>query len=312
MRDPRKTFEDTLTALGAQNKKIVAVSCDSCSGGGLASFFKAYPERSVEVGISEQNAVSICAAMARQNLIPVLVVIDPFVTMRAYEQVRDDLGYSHANVKIVGSGGGLAYSTLGSTHMAVEDVAVMRTVPNMTIFCPGDADEVEFYLEQAIAIDGPVYIRMPRQAREAPMERAKRNMATCKTELLARGSGDAVLFTYGPSTEEALKAATLLRAQNVSLTVVNCTTVKPLDEAAVLAYAKGARAIYVLEEHAATGGLYSAVAEILARYGVGVPLHGFSVPEGAKMTGPYDELLDYYGLTGARVADRIMETFSCD
>ncbi|NCB63259.1 MAG: transketolase [Clostridia bacterium] len=309
MRDPRKVFEDTLTALGAKNEKIVAVSCDSCSGGGLSAFFKAYPKRSVEVGISEQNAVSLCAAMSKQGFIPVLVVIDPFLTMRAYEQVRDDLGYSHTNVKIVASGGGLAYSTLGSTHMAVEDVAVMRTIPNLTIFCPGDADEVEFYLEQALAIDGPVFLRMPRQARPAPLALEMRNMAPYKTELLTRGNGDAVLFTYGPSVDEAMKAVDLLKEKGIGLTVVNCTTVKPLDEAAILAYTKGAKAAYVLEEHAPTGGLGSAVAEILAHYGVGVPLHVFAVPEGAKMTGPYDELLDYHGLSGSMVAERILASF---
>ena len=172
--DPRKAFEVKLVELAKENKNIVALSCDSAAGGGLGSFFKEFPERSVEIGISEQNAVSIAAAMSKQGLIPVLVIINPFLTMRAYEQVRDDLGYMNTNVKIVGSGGGLAYSTLGSTHIAVEDVALMRTVPHLTILSPGDADEVEAMLEQAIAIDGPVYIRMPRQARELPLPTPKK------------------------------------------------------------------------------------------------------------------------------------------
>lgn len=183
LRDPRKAFEAKLLELGKDNEAIVAISCDSASGGGLGAFFQAYPNRSVEVGISEQTAVGISAAMARQGFIPVVVAIDPFLTMRAYEQIRDDVGYMHTNVKLVASGGGLAYSTLGSTHMALEDVALMRTVPNLVVLCPGDADEVEFCLEEAIKIDGPVFIRMPRQAKEPPAKRTQRKLE------LGRGGG---------------------------------------------------------------------------------------------------------------------------
>jgi transketolase len=172
--DPRKAFEQKMVELGHKNDMILGASCDSASGGGLGSFFKEFPERCVETGISEQNAVSLCAAMSREGYIPVLVVITPFLAMRAYEQIRDDVGYVESNVKLVGSGGGLAYSTLGSTHATIEDVAVMRTVPHLTILCPGDADEVEFAIEQAVAIKGPVYIRMPRQARPLPLAKTLR------------------------------------------------------------------------------------------------------------------------------------------
>lgn len=303
MRDPRKAFEIKLVELAQKDRRIVAVSCDSCAGGGLSAFFKEFPQRSIEVGISEQNAVSLCAAMARQGLLPVLVIINPFLTMRAYEQVRDDLGYMNNKVVIVGSGGGLAYSTLGSTHIAVEDVGLMRSVPNLTVLAPGDADEVEFYLEQALAMDGPVYIRMPRQARDAPVE-DRRTMELGKAEVLSRGA-DAALYTYGPSAEEAMRACRILKEQGISLSVLNFTTIKPLDTEAILAHAKGKKAVFTLEEHAPVGGLSSAVAEVLAQAGAGVPLHVMAVPEGAKSTGPYDELLNFYGLSGEKVAKRI-------
>lgn len=303
MKDPRKAFEMKLVELARKDKRIVAVSCDSCAGGGLSAFFKEFPDRSIEVGISEQNAVSLCAAMARQGLLPVMVVINPFLTMRAYEQVRDDLGYMNCKVVIVGSGGGLAYSTLGSTHIAVEDVGLMRSVPHLTILAPGDGDEVEFCLEQALAADGPVYIRMPRQARNAPVE-GPRTMVFGKAEVLSKGT-DAALYTYGPSAEEAMKACRILKEQGISLSVLNLTTIKPLDAEAVLAHAKGKKAVFTLEEHAPMGGLGSAVAEVLAQSGAGVPLHMLTVPEGAKNTGPYDELLAFYGLDGAEAAKRI-------
>lgn len=303
MNDPRKAFEMKLVELGRADKRIVAVSCDSCAGGGLSAFFQEFPERSIEVGISEQNAVSLCAALSRQGLLPVLVIINPFLTMRAYEQVRDDLGYMNSKVIIVGSGGGLAYSTLGSTHIAVEDVGLMRSVPHLTVLAPGDADEVEFCLEQAIAADGPVYIRMPRQARSAPVD-GPRSMKLGKAEVLSEGT-DGALYTYGPSAEEAMKACRILSESGTSLSVLNFTTIKPLDAEAVLAHARGKRAVFTLEEHIPTGGLGSAVAEVLAQAGAGVPLHMLAVPEGAKNTGPYDELLAFYGLSGEEAAKRI-------
>lgn len=310
MNDPRKAFELKLVELARKDPRIVAVSCDSCVGGGLSAFFKEFPQRSIEVGISEQNAVSLCAAMARQGLLPVLVIINPFLTMRAYEQVRDDLGYMNSKVVIVGSGGGLAYSTLGSTHIAMEDVGLMRSIPHLTILAPGDGDEVEFCLEQALAADGPVYIRMPRQARSAPVT-GPRTMELGKAEVLSEGA-DAALYTYGPSAEEAMKACRILSEQGVSLSVLNMTTLKPLDTQAVLAHAKGKKAVFTLEEHAPVGGLGSAVAEVLAQAGAGVPLHVMAVPEGAKNTGPYEELLAFYGLSGQEAAKRIAAALQAD
>ncbi len=301
LRDPRKAFEEKLVQLGRQNEKIYALSCDSASGGGLGAFFKTFPERSVEIGISEQNGVGIAAAMAKQGLVPVLVIINPFLTMRAYEQIRDDLGYSNTNVKIVGSGGGLAYSTLGSTHIAVEDVALMRTIPHLTILAPGDAAEVEFALEQAIAIEGPVYIRMPRQARKEPLPQAERNMRLAKAEILGNGQ-DVALVTYGPSAEQAVAAKELLAQKGIGVTVLNMTTIKPLDEETILEYAGKAKAVVTLEEHSPVGGIGTAVAEVLAHHCVAVPLLTLAVPEGSKQTGPYGELVKFYGLDGESVA----------
>ncbi len=304
MRDPRKAFEEKLVALGKSNDRIYAVSCDSASGGGLSGFFAEFPERSVEVGISEQTGVGVSAAFAKQGLIPVLVIINPFLTMRAYEQVRDDMGYVNTNVKIVGSGGGLAYSTLGSTHIAIEDIALMRTIPNLTIFAPGDAGEVEFALEQAVAIDGPVYIRMPRQARNEHKPLSERGLAVGNAEVICEGT-DATLLTYGPSVEEALIAAKRLKEKGVGVSVINFPSLKPIDEEAILTHAKNAKAVFTMEEHIPTGGLGSIAAEIMAKNAVGVPLHMLAVPEGAKQTGPYDELLAYYGIKGENAAETI-------
>ena len=302
--DPRKAFELKLAELGGENERIVAVSCDSASGGGLSAFFEKYPERSIEAGISEQAAVSICAAMSVQGFIPVLVAINPFLTMRAYEQIRDDIGYMNSNVKIAGSGGGLAYSTLGSTHIAIEDIALMSTVPNLTILSPGDADETGAALEQAFAIEGPVYIRMPRQARPLPKPSEDRVFVQGKAEVLRDGK-DAAIFAYGPRVSEAMKAAEILEQEGVGAAVVGFLTVKPLDKDIVLHYASSGIPVFTVEEHIAAGGLGAAVSQEIATSGVAVTVDISAIPMGSKQTGPYEELVDFYGLSGEKLAERI-------
>ena len=306
-KDPRKAFELELAALGAREPRILALSCDSASGGGLGEFFRTFPRRSIELGIAEQNGVCVAASLARQGFIPVLVIINPFLTMRAYEQIRDDIGYANQNVKLVGSGGGLAYSTLGSTHIALEDVALMRTIPNLTIFAPGDAAEVAFALEQAVCIEGPVYIRMPRQARPLNAPPEGRRLIAGRAERLTAQGGIPV-FTYGPSTGEALRAAAILKKEGLHVTVINMTTLAPLDRAAVVEHCRGQRMVFTVEEHIPAGGLGSAVAEVLSTEGVPARLTVLAVPVGAKQTGPYEELLRYYHISGEEIAKTIRET----
>jgi transketolase len=300
--DPRKAFEESLLELGRENKNIVAVSCDSASGGGMKSFFEAFPERSVETGISEQNAVGICAALAKQGMIPIIVVITPFITMRAYEQVRDDVGYMNMNVKLVGSGGGLAYSTLGSTHQAVEDVALMQTIPNMTILSPCDAYDIKEALRMAVGINGPVYIRMPRQAREVKAD--QRSLLPGKAEILKDGK-DVAIFATGPMVEEAQKAAEILKQDGIDAAMLGFMTVKPLDQETVKGYAKKVKMIVTVEEHSVVGGFGCAVATCLAPVANTPPIHILGVREKAKNTGPYVELLEHYGLTGEKIAEKI-------
>ncbi len=300
--DPRGAFNDALLELGEKNGKIVGVSCDSALGGGMSKFFNAFPNRTVETGISEQNAISICAALARQGMIPVIVVITPFITMRAYEQVRDDIGYMNMHVILVGSGGGLAYSTLGSTHQAVEDIALMRTIPNMTVFSPCDALEVKRSLEMAAEINGPVYIRMPRQKREVAVE--SRSIQSGVAEMLRDGQ-DVAIIAAGPMVEEALIAAEALKNKGIDTAVLNYMTIKPLDEETLKRYAKKVRAFATVEEHSVIGGLGSAVASALAPVKNAPPVKIIGIRDGAKNTGPYQELLCDYGLTGEKIAENI-------
>ena len=301
MRDPRKVFEQVFYQIGGENRKVVAVSCDSAKGAGMASFLKAFPDRYVEAGISEQCAVGVCAGLSSQGFIPVFAAITPFATMRCYEQIRDDIGYVEMNVKIVGSGGGLAYSTLGSTHEALEDIALMRTVPHMAILCPGDGYEVEEALRWAVASEGPVYLRMPRQAREDIAPEKDRFFKVGRAEVICAGDQVAIL-AYGPSVQEALDAAAILREQKISAAVVDMTSLEPFDRELVRKMYQTHRMLVTVEEHSIVGGLASEVAETVASLDGRCQLYHLAVPKGAKQVGPYCDVLDDYGLSGEKIA----------
>ena len=301
--DPRKVFSSVLKDIGAQNEKVLAVSCDSASGSGLKDFLTAFPDRYIENGISEQNAIGVCAGLAEQGFIPVVTAITPFITMRCYEQVRDDIGYSKMNVKIAGSGAGLAYSTLGSTHEAIEDVDMMRSIPNMVVLAPADGYEVEMALKEAVAHTGPVYIRMPRQPLEDIADRAGRSFKIGKAEVVEEGS-DIVLLSNGPVLREAQKAAQTLKGRGLDVGVVDLHTIKPIDSAKIQEIYGKCKALFTIEEHSIVGGLGSAVADVIAPVKRAVSLHCIGLPQEKVITGPYREVLQYYSLT----SDKLVET----
>lgn len=301
LKDPRKVFGQILLQIGQKNDRVLAVSCDSAKGAGMSAFIETFPDRYVECGIGEQNAIGVCAGLSAQGFIPVVAAITPFITMRCYEQIRDDIGYTKMNVKIVGSGGGLAYSTLGSTHEALEDVAIMRTIPHMIVLCPGDGYEVEQCLQEAVVTRGPVYIRMPRQAREEFAPLSKRNFVIGRGEVLAEG-GDTAIIATGPSVGEAKKAAELLTGAGIHAAVVDCPTVEPLDVCLIKQLSGKYGTLFTVEEHSVVNGLGSAVADAVASQASACRVLKIAVPKGEKQVGPYDEVVDDYGLSGKKIA----------
>ena len=303
MADPRKVFAEVLVELGKQNHKVLAVSCDSGLGSGMGPFREALPDQYVEVGISEQNAIGICAGLAVNGFIPVVSAIAPFISMRCYEQLRDDLGYVEQNVKVVGSSSGVGQSHLGSTHQAVEDIALMRTIPHMVILNPGDPFEVEMCLRKAVEHKGPVYIRMPRQGLENMRDPAGRSFEIGKGEVLKEG--EIMLLSSGTTSNRALQAAAMLEEEGLRVGVLNLPCIWPLDEALIKKYAQSAKLLVSVEEHSVVAGLGGAVAELLAPLPGHAPLHIVGIPAGAKETGPYEDLLDCYGLTGQKIAETV-------
>ncbi|AFA48032.1 transketolase family protein [Acetobacterium woodii] len=304
--NPRDVFGEVLLDLGRENKNIMAVSCDSGSGSGMNPFKKELPHQYLEVGINEQNAIGVCAGLAEGGFIPIVSAIAPFISMRAFEQIRNDLGYANMNVKVIGSSSGLSHSALGSTHQAIEDLTLMRVVPNMVVLNPGDGYEVEMSLKKAIRHKGPVYIRMPRHAMAEPLEATERNFEIGKGEVLMNSGDDIVIAVSGTLSVDGFMAGKILDEMGYGVKVLNFTTVKPLDTKLLCEAYKSAKYLFTLEEHSVIGGFGSAVLEALASVKHEAPIHLIGITDGSIKTGPYRELLEAYGLTWEKVADRIL------
>lgn len=302
--DPRKAFATTFEQLGAENGRVLSVSCDSASGSGMTPFNNKFPDRYIEVGISEQTGIDVAVGLAVNGFVPVISAIAPFISMRAYEQVRNDVGYSQTNVKVVGSSSGLSHSPAGSSHQANEDIALMRTVPNMVILNPGDSYEVEMSLRKAVEHVGPVYIRMPRHAVEDVLPREKRSFEIGKGEEIY--SGKNLVVASGTTAGEAKRAVETLRNEGFDIALLNLPTVFPLDEKKLLEMAKNARHVFTVEEHSTVGGLGDAVASCLVENMDAAPrLSKLGIPPGAINTGPYRELLEFYGISDNRIAETV-------
>jgi transketolase len=304
MKDPRKVFEQAFDKIGADNPLVLAVSCDSAKGAGMATFISHYPARYVEVGISEQTAIGICAGLTETGFKPVLAAITPFLTMRAYEQIRNDIGYTHRNVILIGSGGGLAYSTLGSSHEAIEDISLMRTIPNLVILAPGDGNEIEQALQLAVQHKGPVYLRMPRhELRDIPNEKNEK-YEIGKSRTLRDGK-DVLILTYGTMINESLDAVEILLKQGIHAAIESFMTVRPVDAETLTQRVRDYKHIVTIEEHSKTAGFGGYIAEMLAESAYKGNLHILGVEEGSKKVGPYREILKAHGLDSVSIAETI-------
>lgn len=306
--DPRKIFETTLIELAQKFPKLLALSCDSASGAGMGLFKSQFPQRFIELGISEQNAIGVAAGLSTCGFIPVVAAIAPFISMRCFEQVRDDIAYPNVNVKIIGSSSGLAFSTLGSTHQAIEDIAILRAIPNIVILNPGDAFEVREALSAAVSHFGPVYIRMPRHKTVDLLSEENRKFQLGKGEIISKGKDLTILVT-GVLSVEAKKACEILRNQGLSVGLINYPTVKPVDVESVMEASRNTRLLITLEEHVTSGGFGSTISEVLAPLWSRPPLLMMGIKEGSTTVGPYHQLRKFYGLTGEIIAEKVLSFY---
>ena len=302
--DCRDAFENKLRELAQSDPRIVAVVNDSVGSSKLNQFGQMFPIRLVNVGIAEQNMVGVGAGLANGGLIPFVTGAAPFLTGRALEQIKADMAYSNQNVKLCGISSGMAYGELGPTHHSIEDVAWLSAIANMTIIVPADPIETAQAIEVAARTYGPMFIRISRLP--VPNVHPDDYQFEIGKAVRLREGRDVTLIAMGVMVTRALDAADLLAKEGVQARVVNMSTVRPLDQEAVLAAAAETGAIVTAEEHTVHGGLGSAVAEVVVAHHP-VPMRMLGVPGVFAPTGSAAWLLEHFGLTAQGMRDAALE-----
>jgi transketolase len=300
LHDCRDAFVRVLERLGAENPNVVAVCNDSVGSSKLGGFKSKFPERLVNVGIAEQNMVGVGAGLANGGLLPFVCGASCFLTGRSLEQVKADIAYSNANVKLVGISSGMAYGELGPTHHSIEDFAWTRVLPNLPVIAPCDSIETAAAVEWAATYPGPVFLRLSRVG--VPDLLPEGHVFQLGKANLLR-DGDAVtLIANGTLTHRMMKAAEILASEGIQARVLNMATVRPIDVEAVVAAVRDTGAILTAEEHSTFGGLGSAIAEVVVAEAP-APMKILGVPGIFAPTGSAEFLLDEFGMAPAAVAE---------
>ena len=301
----RESYGEALTALAEKYPNLVVLDADLAAATKTGIFKKAYPDRHYDCGIAEANMMGVAAGLAAAGMVPFASSFAMFAAGRAFEIVRNSIGYPHLNVKIGATHAGISVGEDGATHQCCEDIALMRTIPGMTIINPADDTEARAAVEAAILHDGPVYCRFGRLAVPVINDPASYKFELGKGVTLREGKDAAVIAT-GLMVNEALIAAETLASEGISVRVINIHTIKPLDEEIVLAAAKDCGTIVTAEEHSIIGGLGSAVAECVCA-GCPVPVRRVGVNDTFGHSGPAVDLLKQFGLSAEHIAEVVRE-----
>ncbi len=303
----RDAYGQVLAELGAENENIVVLDADLSGSTKTSVFGKKFPERFFNMGIAEANMIGTAAGLAAAGKIPFVSTFAIFAAGRAWEQIRQSVAYPKANVKIVPTHGGITVGEDGGSHQSVEDIAIMRAIPNMTVIVPADAAETRKAIRAAAEYKGPVYIRLGRNKVPAVFPEDL-YFEIGKGSEVASGS-DMTFVTTGLMTAQAVKAAELLSKEGISARVVHIATIKPLDREIILKAAEETGAIVTAEEHSIIGGLGGAVSEFLAENRP-TPLKRVGVRDRFGTSGKAEELIKYFGLTPEDLADSAREVIA--
>lgn len=307
LKSTRDGFGDGLVFIGDKNKDVVVVCADVSESTRAEGFKKKFSERFVEVGVAEQNMASIAAGMSFEGKIPFVSSYSVFSPGRNNEQIRTNIAYSNANVKIASSHAGVTVGQDGATHQALEDIGLMRMLPNMTVVVPCDAEESRKAVISASETFGPVYLRFFRN-KTPVITTSHTPFKIGKAEVLKEGK-DVVIFACGPIIYNSLLAAMELEKERISVAVVNIHTIKPLDNDTILKYAHNAQAVVSAEEHQIAGGLGSAIAELLVKE-FPVPIEFIGVNDKFGESGKPEELIEKYGMGIESIKKSVRKVFS--
>ena len=295
----RDSYGNGLVELGRTHENVVVLDADLAGATKSGIFKKAFPARHFNCGIAECNMVGVGAGLSTMGLVPFVSTFAMFAAGRAYEQVRNTIGYPHLNVKICATHGGISVGEDGASHQCCEDFALMRTIPGMTVMCPSDDVEARKMVHAAYAMEGPVYIRFGRAATPVYHDESF-SFEIGRGEVLQDGTDVAIIAT-GILVAEVIEAGKLLAAEGIHARVINMATVKPLDEELVIRAAKECGKIVTVEEHNILGGLGEAVAGVTAEHAP-VPVYRIGVRDEFGHSGPGAELLKQFGLTAEHIA----------
>jgi transketolase len=302
--DCRDAYARTLEAMAAEDTRVCVVVNDSVSSTKLKNFQQKFPDRFVNVGIAEQNMVGVGAGLANGGMLPYVCGASCFITARAMEQIKVDLGYSKSNVKLCGMSSGMAYGELGATHHSIEDLAWTRIIPNLTVIVPADPLETEQVMRYSHEHVGPMFLRISRMPVPALLPEAS-TFTLGKATVLHEGD-DVTLIANGVLAARALEAAQMLAVQGIHARVLNMSSIKPLDSDAVIHAARTTRGIVTAEEALQAGGLGGAVAEVLALHHP-APMRILGLPDTFAPTGSAAFLLEHFGLTAQGMVNAALD-----
>lgn len=305
----RKAFGKALTSLGENNNKIVVMDSDLACSTQTKIFADKFPKRFFDCGIAEQDMTATAAGLASEGKIPFIASFAVFATGRNYDQIRNGICYPNFNVKIVGTHGGITVGEDGATHQALEDISLMRGLPHMQVFIPADSKECEEIVKYVAEHDGPMYIRVPRgNAIDIFDENYKFDIN--KANVLEKGL-DIALFTNGETLSQALIAAEELKTENISISVINVPTIKPLDKNTIIDCAKESKFVITVENHSIYGGLGSAVCETLSE-SYPSKVYRIGINDVFGQSGTAEELMKYYKLDAESLKIRIRELYNSE
>ena len=302
----RQAICETLMAHAKTDRDIVALCSDSRGSASMTPFFNEFPDQSVEVGIAEQNLVSISAGMAHCGKKPYCFSPACFISTRSYEQAKIDVAYSNTNVKLIGISGGISYGELGMSHHSAQDIAAMSAIPNMRVYLPSDRHQTAKLIEALLEDEKPAYVRVGRNPVEdiynegnCPFEMDKATVN--RFDYISKNAKKVLLVACGEMVRPAIDAANILNEKGINAVVLDMYCVKPLDNASIIAEAKDADLVVTVEEHAPFGGLGSMVASVIAANEPKKVVQ-LALPDDHVITGKSKDVFDYYGLNGVGIA----------
>lgn len=296
----RQVICEVLLEKAKTDKDIVVLCSDSRGSASLAPFAKEFPEQFVEVGIAEQNLVSISAGLAKCGKKPFAASPACFLSTRSYEQCKVDVAYSNTNVKLIGISGGVSYGALGMSHHSAQDIAAISAIPNMRVYLPSDRHQTKHLIESLLTDEKPAYIRVGRNPVEDIYSEDNCPFEMDKATIIEEGTEIAII-ACGEMVKPSVEAATLLKNQGISATVIDMYCVKPLDQDTIIKEVSKVKAVLTVEEHAPFGGLGSMVSQVVSRE-CPRKVVNLALPDAPVITGTSKEVFDYYGLNAEGIA----------